>query len=280
MLAVLAFGLLVLSPALGAQFVLVDDHEIIALTPPIGTSIGPAINVGGMALESDPSVGRFRPLYWTVRLNEVIAFGANPRPWHATVVGLGLLASLLLFGAARTLGATVIEAGLLAAWLQVAPGVSSLWVRLGADDTLATVFLYLSIFACTRAARGSLLWDVVFVIAAAATFLTKEAFALTALALAGLRVFAGGRRLTWSAVVVFALGVAETLIVFLIGARAGPLSYGGRYLAVPALGEYARSLAQNAVILAFAGMGWLGLAAGVLRRRGPEGSQAAVRPRR
>jgi hypothetical protein len=101
-------------------------------------------------------------------------------------------------------------------------------------------------------------WDVLFVVAAACSFLSKEAFALTAPALAGLRVLAAwcgsGWRIPLSAWAVLALGVLETVTVFLIGAAAGPLSYGGRYLALPGLGGYARSMAQNAAILGFVGV--------------------------
>src|SRR5438105_8285696 len=63
--ALLTFGLLVLHPVFDAQFVLVDDHEILSLTAPQGSprSSAPRLDVRGMAFESDPSVGRFRPLY-------------------------------------------------------------------------------------------------------------------------------------------------------------------------------------------------------------------------
>src|SRR5437660_362780 len=188
--ALVVFGLVVLSPVLNARFVLVDDHEILSLLPPIGapSDVRPQLDVRGMAFASDPSVGRFRPLYWTVRFGEIALLGDNARAWHALILTFGLVAAGLLYAAGRSLGASRVAAALLGGWLLVAPGVSSLWVRLGADDTLATVFLSLSLLAATRAARtgASGLWDVLLVIAALAATLTKEAFSL---AMIGVAVF-------------------------------------------------------------------------------------------
>ena len=263
LLALAAWALITLHPILSAGFVLVDDHEILALVPQVGSSpdVRPALDVRSMALDSDPSVGRFRPLYWTVRLGEVAAFGDNASLWHTAVLALGIASSAFLYGTARTLWATRVPALLLGAWLLVAPGVGSVWTRLGADDTLATFFLCLAVFAAARAARGgsfSQAWDVLFVLAATASVLSKEAFALAAIALAAFRALTT-KHIGPAALAVGGLGIAETLVVFLIGASAGPLSYGGRYLAVPNVATYVRSLVQNAVILVYAGLGWLGL---------------------
>src|SRR2546421_1855476 len=154
--ALVVFGLVMLSPVLNARFVLVDDHEILSLLPPIGAPPGvrPQLDVRGMAFASDPSVGRFRPLYWTVRFGEIALLGDNASAWHALILTFGLVAAGLMYAAARSLGASRVAAALLGGWLLVAPGVSSLWVRLGADDTLATVFLTLSVLAAATAARG------------------------------------------------------------------------------------------------------------------------------
>jgi len=158
----------VFHPVLDAQFVLVDDHEILSLVPPVDhpPEARPALDLRGMAFQSDPSVGRFRPLYWTIRFGEIALFGDDARAWHATMLGIGIASAALLFGAARTLGAPTLAAFLLGAWLLVAPGVSSLWVRLGADDTVATFFFVLAIFAATQTvrSRGSIWWPALFVV--------------------------------------------------------------------------------------------------------------------
>ena len=271
--ALVVFGLVVLSPVLNARFVLVDDHEILSLVPPIGAPSGvrPQLDVRGMAFASDPSVGRFRPLYWTVRFGEIALLGDNATAWHALILTFGLVAAGLLYAAGRSLGASRVAAALLGGWLLVAPGVSSLWVRLGADDTLATVFLSLSLLAATRAARtgASGLWDVLLVIAALAATLTKEAFSL---AMIGVAVFRASlyqtRTSTWrlwrvptAAWLVLLVGVAGTAYAFLTGRAAGPLSYGGRYLALPDPVSYLRSVVQNAAILVYVGLGWIALLA-------------------
>ncbi len=261
--------MLVLYPVLAAQFVLVDDHEILSLTAPVGTprEAGPALDIKGMAFGSDPSVGRFRPLYWTLRFAEIAALGDDHRAWHALVMGLGAAASILLYGTARALCAARLPALLLAAWLLVAPGVSSLWVRLGVDDTYGTVFLLLSLFAAANAARRqhAIGWDALFVGASVASLLSKESFALAVIAAAALRAFIQlAPRTTWrpgavpiAAWIVLCLGVAGTANAFVIAANGGPLSYGGRYLASVQVGSYLRALAQNGVILGFVGIIWL-----------------------
>jgi hypothetical protein len=275
LVGLIAWALLVLHPVLDAHFVLVDDHEILALVPPAGSTPGarPALDLRGMAFTSDPSVGRFRPLYWTIRYGEIELLGDNAGAWHALVLGIGLLTSALLFGAARTLGAPTLAALLLGAWLLVAPGVSSLWVRLGADDTVASFFFVLAIFAAAQASqRRSLLWPWLFVVASVASVLSKESFALAAIGLGALYALLSVRasgKVPIGAWAVLAIGIAMTGAALAIGAGAGPLSYGGRYLALPTLGAYVRSVAQNSAIVVFAALGWtLAIAAWGLRHSG------------
>jgi len=297
LLALAVWGLVVLGPALDAQFVLVDDHEILSLVPPVGAPPGtrPAIDVRGRVLVADPAAGRFRPLFWAARLGEVAVFGDDAHAWHVTGLIQGLVAAGLLVGAARALGASGVEAGLLGAWLLAAPGVSSIWVRLGTNETLAMAFFSLSLLGAARAARGHARfgwgWDMLFVLGAAGSFLSKEAFALTAVALAGLRSLAGGwpdggwpdggwpdggwpdggwrrgwRMVPLSAWLVLGLGGLMLVGVVLVGAAAGPLSYGGRHLTLPDLAGYARTVVQNAAILGFVGLPWLVLLAAWPRR--------------
>jgi hypothetical protein len=268
-LVIVFFGLVVLWPVLGAHFVLVDDHEILSLTASVGAppDARPELDLPGMAFQSDPSVGRFRPLYWTIRFGEITLLGNDSRAWHAVVVGLGLVSSLALYSAARALGGSRQEATLLGCWLLVAPGVSSLWVRLGADDTVATFFFTLCLLCAAlalRAGRWSAIWDGLFVLFAVASLLSKEAFALACIA-AGAARAVGPLLLsrpfkpsqTISGSVVACLGVAGTLYVALVGAAAGPLSYGGRYLALPDPLGYLRVVVQNGAILVYVGLLWL-----------------------
>lgn len=278
---VVVFGLMVLHPVLGARFVLVDDHEILSLVPPIGAAPGvrPQLDLPGMAFASDPSVGRFRPLYWTVRFGEIALLGDNASAWHAVVLALGIISACLLYATARALGASYAASVLLGSWLLAAPGVSALWVRLGADDTLATVFMTLSLAAVAQAGgkRSSTGWDGLLVIAAVAAALTKEAFSLAVLGVAIFRAWLPmSRTSAWrpaavppAAWLVLFVGLVGTANAFLVGRSAGPLSYGGRYLALPDPLGYLRSVVQNAAILTYVGLGWIApivLLTGVRRR--------------
>src|SRR5207253_484777 len=151
---------------------------------------------------------------------------------------------------------------LLGGWILVAPGVSSLWVRLGADDTVATVFLVLAFWAAAGAgtSRRRLIWDVTFVFAAVAAALSKEAFALAVVGAAAFRAALECIKLSrWrlsavpvAAWAVLGVGVVETLVAYAVGASSGPLGYGGRYLSLPEPTAYVRYLAQNAAILVYA----------------------------
>jgi Dolichyl-phosphate-mannose-protein mannosyltransferase len=262
--ALVVFGLVVLQPVLHAELVLVDDHEILELTLP---SAGPSFTqLLPIVVASDPAAGRLRPMYWVVRLGQITLFKDSAAAWHASVLGLGLISAGLLYATWRSLGAGPLPALLLGAWLLVAPGVSSNWVRLGTNETTATPFFVLAMWAAAQAAtrRRTRGWDVVFVVASLGAILSKESFSLAAPALAGVRVLASfdGRqcaRTGWpaSAVLVAAVGVVFAGLQFAVGAQAGSQSYGGAFLNAPSIGTYAVNIAHNLLIIGFASSGWL-----------------------
>src|SRR5207302_9109097 len=78
--------------------------------------------------------------------------------------------------------------------LVVGPGVSSIWVRLGPPETIATLLLVISLAAAAAAARRGAVWDVLFVVSGLLAMLAKEPFALSAIGLAGFRLVQPGRR--------------------------------------------------------------------------------------
>jgi hypothetical protein len=67
--SVVFVGMLVLHPALGAGFVLVDDHEILSFSPGVRSSLDlrQLPDVVTRILVDDTTGGRFRPLYWVIR---------------------------------------------------------------------------------------------------------------------------------------------------------------------------------------------------------------------
>lgn len=248
------FGLAALQPALRAEFVLVDDHEILRSTLP---AAGPPLaHLGPIVLGSDPAAGRLRPMYWVVRLGQMAVFGDSAAAWHASVLGLGLISAGLLYATWRSQGAGPLAAWLFGAWLLVAPGVSSNWVRLGTNETIATPFFALAMLAAVMAARRPA-WDLVFVLASLGAILSKESFSLAAPALAGVRLFAARNAWPRSALIVAGLGVALAVVQFAIGATAGAQSYGGAFLISPSIGAYAVNIVHNLVIIGFASSGWL-----------------------
>jgi hypothetical protein len=304
-----AVGLLCLYPALGARFVLVDDHEILVgtMADPRPPQAEPPLDLQSVLLRYDPAGGRFRPLYWVVRLAEIRLLADDPAAWHGLVVGLGLASASLLFATARRLGLPTPAALGLAVWLLVAPGVSSVWVRLGPQETIGTVFLVLSVFGAAMAARArhGFAWDCLYVVAGVGCVLCKESLALAAPALAGFRVLVSNERGRWPgsqarvpggtqdvppgarskrlrvgrlgppAALVLGSGLLVGAGAARIGAAAGPASYGGRYFDLPTISAYGVDLLANTYVLVLASGAWLlGLAAWARRPAPPPTDRA------
>lgn len=253
-----AFGLGVLHPVLSAQFVLVDDHEILHLVDPSTGSLGSELATEILGI--DPAAGRLRPVYWMVRIAQVGLFRDSAQAWHASVLALALASAFLLYATARSLKLQPVLAGLLAAWLLVPPGASSDWVRLGANETIATPLFLLALLA---GARG---WNAVFVISAAGAMLAKESFALTAPVVAAGRLMLDRR--DWRApAIILACGVVTAGAGFVLAARAGGQSYGGAFLNPPGMTRYIQDSLHNLAIVAFASNGWLAVLAARQRPR-------------
>jgi hypothetical protein len=252
-----------LYPVLDAGFVLVDDHEILTFSAAAREQpeVRFAPEVASVVAREAQTIGRFRPAYWAVRLAEVRVLGENPRAWHALVVLMAVSSALMLFWVARRLGVGSLPALLPGALLLVGPGVSSLWVRLGPPETIATVFLLISLYAAVAACRSAV-WDAVFVLASVLAMLSKEPFALAGLALAAFRIaqqnasWRSRRALAASAVVLVASFVV-LIADYRISASAGTSTYGGRYLAGTSLLSYPVTLAHNGLIVLYASCAWV-----------------------
>src|SRR5262249_41044747 len=110
--------------------------------------------------------------------------------------------------------------------------------------------------------RWGVVWDAGFVLASAATYLSKESLILLAPALALFRVMVGTRQkcprpARLAALSVLVLGLGLGILAGLVGRAAGTDSYGGDYLAPrDVLGNLVR-VAHNLAILAFAACAWL-----------------------
>jgi hypothetical protein len=267
--ALAAFALICLYPILDARFVLVDDGEILSYT----THAEPSTSITEVIARDTAGQGRFRPAYWAFRLAEVHLFGDNSFAWHALVLGLGIAAAAVQFWVARQIGIQLLAALLSAALLVVGPGVSSIWVRLGPNETIATVWLVFSLLAAVVASRQGLAWDALFLVCGVLAMLSKESFALTGVGLAGFRLLLGvqpGRVATRhisAAGLMLVGGFGIAFIDYRIGASAGTTSYGGRYLAGANPLGYLLVLGHNGLIVVYASCAWLVALAAAARPR-------------
>ena len=259
LVALVAFALICLYPVLGARFVLVDDGEILSYTAQTGLST----SVIEVIARDTATQGRFRPVYWTFRLAEVHLLDDNSSAWHALVLCLGVAAAAIQFLVARRIGVDVAPALLAAALLLVGPGVSSIWVRLGPNETIATVLLLVSLRAAVMANRRGLPWDALFIVSGLLAMLSKESFALAAVGLAGFRLLLAAQndrvrtRDIAAAGLMLVAGLGIAFIDYRIGATAGTTSYGGRYLAGANPLGYLLVLGHNGLIVAYASCAWI-----------------------
>lgn len=237
--------MLSLHSAVGAGFVLVDDHEILSFTPQ--ALADPEVQHQPTLLDeifvSDASGGRVRPMYWVIRYGESELLDAHPQLWHGLYVGLGLLSAVLFFTTARTLGADRLPAVMGGAWLIVAPGVSSVWVRLGPQESLGTVLVMAGCLCWSLSLKLPAWpgWTWLFVVFAFAAAFVKESFALLPPALVGWALLvwkaASPKRsfrrhdLMFAVLVPLAGSGIAILLAFLTAIRAAPGSYGGNVLA-------------------------------------------------
>jgi hypothetical protein len=181
-LLVLVVGVLSLYPAASAGFVLVDDHEVLGFTRQAAANpeLGPAPDLVRRIFAMDVANGRARPLFSVIRYAEIFVSDAHPRAWHVAYIGLGIACALGPFAALRRLGIGRLPAVLAGLWVLMAPGVSTVSIRLGPQESLGTAFLVAGLWALAMFVRQGAS-DVWMWLCAAFTLgaaLIKESFAL------------------------------------------------------------------------------------------------------
>jgi hypothetical protein len=181
--ALVVLALLVFHPTLATGLILVDDHELIRLASPVSVhpqaAAGPP-SVADVIVHDFQDTGRFRPLYYLVRLGLVCIFGTNPLVWHAFVLFLGICTALLLYHTGRALRVAPPLAFAFAVLFLYAPSAAYTWIRIGPQESIGTFLTGLALFAVAQAvSRAKPGWcDFLFVISASAAALTKESFIL------------------------------------------------------------------------------------------------------
>jgi len=196
LLAVISIAFLaVYHPALSARMDSQDDQEILyhtqrvnydSKTPEILQLTGP---LWVETVRNDLEVGRFRPVYYMLRLAQAGLWGLDMRAWHATRLLLGILTCLLLFLAARSGGLGRAPSALFVAWTALQGAGAEVWARAAPAETYGVLFFSLALLALVKAARpASGTWDWIAVGSAALMGLSKENFILTIPVLLAFRV--------------------------------------------------------------------------------------------
>jgi dolichyl-phosphate-mannose-protein mannosyltransferase len=240
----LLIALATFRPIFSADFSLVDDHEILSYSPSTLShpEVGPPDSLAQRVLVSDVAIGRFRPLYWVIRFAEIALLGASPLAWHILYVLIGVASAGAIYAALRQIGVARFAALIAAVWLLVCDGFSAVWITLGPQESLGTLFLALAVWAAAHSwkADRQFKWIMVLLGAAIAAMLTKESFVLVVPALAAFNMYVAVRRAGRAAlnssrtlapsIMLLGLSALDLLATFLIAKTAGASSYGGSFL--------------------------------------------------
>jgi hypothetical protein len=246
-IALVALALLVFHPTLATGLILMDDHELIRFASPLPVhpqAFAAPPSVSAVIVNDFKGTGRFRPLYYLVRLGLVRTFGTNPLAWHAFVLSLGIITVLLLYHAGRTIRVTPPLAFAFAALFLYAPRAAYAWICIGPGESMGTFLTGLALFAVAQSViRDKPGWyDLLLVISASAAALTKESFIFILPAILYARIALGRiiQRRSWRQSIcanpsvlialslVFVFGLIFTALAAKMG---GASSYGGSSLA-------------------------------------------------
>ncbi|MBV9463058.1 MAG: hypothetical protein JO317_02415 [Verrucomicrobiae bacterium] len=130
---VLALVSLLAQDALRSPFTWVDDHEILSLH-----DAGPNVSMADIARQ-DFAAGRFRPVYYAIRIAEVKALGANPRAFHLLMLMRWAAAGVLTYAFLRLAGVRF-AAALIALLLMAVNEAAALFWKLGPSENVAGFF--------------------------------------------------------------------------------------------------------------------------------------------
>lgn len=204
LIAVTLLAVLVYSASLDAKLdVRQDDHRILFFSdsnPPQHEQLRNARDQAGNAmaptvssyLESDKSVGRFRPLTQVAEVAMPRAFGVDPFRLHLLILLLTALTSISLFHIGFKLGGSSLEGTALVIFVLLAPdpGPSKVWYYMSVKaELLGTLFTLFAVLSTMKAARSSLARDEILpLVMLAVAMLFKEPFALLLPAMLAMRL--------------------------------------------------------------------------------------------
>jgi hypothetical protein len=125
---------------LGAQWGIIDDHEIMRFTGPSGRL--KIADFGRVLLDTEfgsPGTSlRYRPSYYLIRISEAFLWGNSPLAWYSCrLILFAIVFSILWWLTAKYAGLLV---GLmLTLYVSVFPYWADIWTRLGPAETYAVV---------------------------------------------------------------------------------------------------------------------------------------------
>lgn len=178
LLALIGVFLLVFGSTLSAELNFIDDHELI-LFATMGNAHPQMPSFSNLSDFIDYD-GRFRPLYFGIRIVITQVIGAEPHTWHLIMLAIGVATCWLLYLAARKLGADVLSSALFTLWVIATRGASEIWVRMGPSEPYGMLFTALALWALAhvRSSSRRWLWDAAWLLSLALAGLTKESFVL------------------------------------------------------------------------------------------------------
>jgi len=166
-------------PGLGAQFHIVDDHEILRFAQ------GP-VDLNSL-LNADVLSGRFRPLYYVIRVLQVHLLGGSALAWHVMMGVIGAATCFLLYAAPRQFIRPA-YALIALTTLLLFPYAPMIWVRLGPQEGIGSLLLASALLGLGLVWRGKTWGDWLFAGGAILAGFYKESFALIIPALLLLRI--------------------------------------------------------------------------------------------
>lgn len=141
-------------PLLGAQWSMIDDHEVVAtigLRDRLPLSEIPSA-LGKTEIGSAGVSVRFRPSYYSLRLLEAATWGKQPQLWYAARIVIAVLFALVLTSVCLRLGGPILTFGFLVFELS-RPYWADIFARLGPAETYAVLGLCLIVLGFIAAAK-------------------------------------------------------------------------------------------------------------------------------
>jgi hypothetical protein len=188
-IVILVFMFLAGSRTLTSGFHFVDDHEVIKMKSELKSLS--AVEVSRNWIKTDiSSNGRFRPMYYFHRVLETSVFGSDFLLWSVYTAILCCISMIGFFLGMRNLKFSIPDSVVLLLAVFIGPQ-SSVWWRLGPQESLGMVFLGLAFYFMSNSfgKKSYNMSNLLFILFLILSSLTKESFILIIPAMLLLRIW-------------------------------------------------------------------------------------------